>query len=244
MEFSIFIPLMVAAIQSAGQVLSSFTSKAKEAASKFIFDKEFFEDTIVKSSEQLAKLIDVAFLDLKQEMIELHIAQAVEDLQARISSLGHVLSLAKTSEITPELTNQLIRNEIVPLQTSLSKAETRLSKHEREDMRLFCHVVGKKTLIACYLYIGKSVPSLQKDLEDSIYVFQKRLLNSIAQSNREIPWNKIPYLLTTDGVSELVELYNSTLKDDKKISPTESVSIASKDPNESLKSSSTVKKKS
>ena len=83
MEFSIFIPLMVAAIQSAGQVLSSFTSKAKEAASKFIFDKEFFEDTIVESSEQLAKLIDVAFLDLKQEMIELHIAQAVEESSSK-----------------------------------------------------------------------------------------------------------------------------------------------------------------
>ena len=166
----------------------------------------------------------------------------MRNLQARISSLGHVLSLAKTSEITPELTNQLIRNEIVPLQTSLSKAETRLSKHEREDMRLFCHVVGIKTLIACYLYLGESVPSLQKDLEDSIYVFQKRLLDSIAQSNREIPWNKIPYLLTTDGVSELVELYNSTLQDNKKISSIESISIASKDPNESLKSSPIVKK--
>ena len=78
MEFSIFIPVMVAAIQSAGQVLTSFASKAKETASKFVFDKEFFEDTIVESSEQLAGLISIASLNLKQEMREQSILDVVQ----------------------------------------------------------------------------------------------------------------------------------------------------------------------
>ena len=79
-------------------------------------------------------------------------------------------------------------------------------------MRLFCHVVGIKTLITGYGYAGQNVPTLRKDLEDSIYIFQKRLLDAIAQSNREIPWKEIPHLLTVDGVSDLYELYNSTLQ--------------------------------
>jgi hypothetical protein len=118
----------------------------------------------------------------------------------------------------------LISNGLVPLKTSLKKAEIRLSHYQRDDMQLFCHVVGTNTLIAGYAYLGQTVPTLQKDLENSIYVFQKRLLDSIAKSNHEIPWNRVPYLLTTDGVSELVELYNSTKSKVEKTSPTESPS--------------------
>ena len=58
MEFSFLIPLMVAAIQSAGQVLSSFASKAKDAVSNYVFDKEFVENTIIDSANQLANLLD------------------------------------------------------------------------------------------------------------------------------------------------------------------------------------------
>jgi hypothetical protein len=245
MEFSVFIPLMVAAIQSAGQVLSAFPSKAKEAASKYIFDREYFEDTIVESSEQLADLVSLGFLNLKQEIIELSILEVVEDLQANISSLGDLLKLAKTSEITPALAEQLVSGGLYPLKKSLNKAETRLTKYGRDDMRLFCHVVGTNTLIAGFIYLGENnkVPTLQKDLEDSIYVFQKRLLDSIARSNREVPWNKVPYLLTTEGVSELVELYNSTLQSNDKRLPLESPSTAPKNPSEKRTPSPKVKKR-
>ena len=229
MEFSFFIPLMVAAIQSSGQVLSSFIAKAKETAKNFVFDKEFFEDTIVKSSEQLANLINVASLNLKQEMREQSILDVIQDLQANVASLGELLSLAKTSEITPAMAERLVSSGLVPLKTSLKKAEIRLNQYGRDDMRLFCHVVGTNTLIAGYAYLGQTVPTLQKDLEDSIYVFQKRLLDSIAQSNREIPWSEVPHLLTTDGISDLVELYNSTLQNNGKTPPTESIQSESKD---------------
>ena len=208
----IFIPLMVAAIQSAGQVLSSLASKAKETASKYVFDKEVFEDTIVESSEQLANLINVTSLNLKQEMREQSILDVIQDLQAHVATLGDLLGLAKTSEITPALAAQLIGDGLVPLNKSLRKAEIRLTQYKRDDMRLFCHVVGLNTLISGYIYLGQNVPTLKKDLEDSIYIFQKSLLDSIVQSKHQIPWNKVPHLLTTDGISELVELYDSTLK--------------------------------
>ena len=92
MEFSLFIPLMVAAIQSSGQILSSFVAKAKETAKNFVFDKEFFEDTIVELSEQLADLINVTSLNLKQEMREQSILDVVQDLQAHVASIGELLS--------------------------------------------------------------------------------------------------------------------------------------------------------
>ncbi len=239
----IFIPLMVAAIQSAGQVLSSLASKAKETASNYVFDKEFFEDTIVESSEQLANLINVAALNLEVEMREQSILDVIQDLQAHVATLGDLLGLAKTSEITPALAQQLISGGLIPLNKSLKKAEIRLTQHERDDMRLFCHVVGINTLISGYIYLGQSVPTLQKDLEDSIYIFQKRLLDSIAQSKHQIPWNKVPHLLTTDGISELVELYDSTLQDAKKSSSVNSSSTALENADSKPNSSPTVKKR-
>ena len=139
------------------------------------------------------------------------------------------------------MAEQLISGGLVPLRTSLKKAEIRLSQYEKDDMRLFCHVVGINTLIAGYAYLGQSVPSLKKDLEESIYSFQKRLLDTIAQSNREIPWNKVPHLLTADGISELVELYNSSPKSKEKISLIEHPSVP-KDIDKKEKPSPTVKR--
>jgi hypothetical protein len=225
----IFIPLMVAAIQSAGQVLASLASKAKDVAKNYIFDKDFFEDTIVDSSEQLAKLLNVAALDVKQEIREQSIIDAVQDLQAHVAAIGDILSLVKTSELTPAMAERLITGGLLPLQVSLKKAELRLSQYGRDEMRLFCHVVGIKTIITGYGYTGQNVPTLQKDLEDSIYIFQKRLLDAIAQTNHEIPWNKIPHFLTADGASDLFELYNSRLHGVRKIPPIESHLVLSKD---------------
>lgn len=242
MEFSIFIPVMVAAIQSAGQVLTSFASKAKETASKFVFDKEFFEDTIVESSEQLAGLISIASLNLKQEMREQSILDVVQELQANVASLGELLSLARTSEISSEMAEKLISSALVPLKTSIKKAELRLSQYQKDDMRLFCHVVGTNTLIAGYAYLGQSVPTLKKDLEESIYSFQKRLLDAIAKSNREVPWNKVPHLLTADGISDLVELYDLSLKKGEEFSPAEHLSV-SKDLDKQEKTSLPTKKR-
>lgn len=215
----IFIPLMVAAIQSAGQILSSIASKAKDVASNYIFNKEIFESTIADLSEQLANLLNIASSDLKQEIREQSITDVVQELQAHVASIGELLSFVKTSQITPAMAERLITGGLLPLQVSLKKAEIRLRQFGRDDMRLFCHVVGTNALIAGYVYAGQNVPALQKDLEDSIYVFQKRLLDAIAQYNREIPWNKVPYLLTTDGVSDLFELYSSTMQGVEKSSP-------------------------
>ena len=110
-------------------------------------------------------------------------------------------------------------------------------------MRLFCHVVGTNALIAGYAYLGQNVPSLQKDLENSIYVFQKRLLDAIAQSNREIPWNNVPHLLTIDGISDLVELYNSTSSNTGKSSSTRPRPMLAKDSGSEEKSESSNKKR-
>lgn len=247
MEFSIFIPLMVAAIQSTGQVLSAFASKAKEAASKYIFDKEFVENAIVDSNEQLAELISATSSELKKEMQEKSIIEVVQELQAHINSIGKLLGFVKTSEITPEMAERLITGGLLPLQVSLEKAELRLKHYGKDDMSLYCHVVGTNALIAGYGYAGQSVPTLQADLKDSIYVFQKRLLDSIAQvnveSNREIPWDKVPHLLTADGISDLFELYKSTLHGVEKSVLIESYSAESKRSETKPKTSNIIKKR-
>ena len=116
MDVAIFIPLMVAAIQSAGQVLASVASKAKETARNYIFDKDFFEDTIVDASEQLAKLLNIAAIDVKQEIREQSIIDVVQDLQAHVSAIGDILSLVKTSELTPAMAERLIIGGLLPLQ--------------------------------------------------------------------------------------------------------------------------------
>lgn len=226
MEFTIFIPLMVAAIQSSGQVLASFVSKAKAAASNYILDKEFVENTVIDSSEQLAELLNARSVDIRREIQEQSIVEAVQELQAHIKSIGKILSFVETSEITPAMAERLITGGLLPLQIALEKTELRLTHYGKDDLRLYCHVIGTNTLIAGYAYAGQSVPTLHTDLKDSIYSFQKRLLDAISQShqvsNLDMPWDKVPFLLTADGISELYELYNSTLAVSKKKSQTDS----------------------
>lgn len=215
MEFSVFVPLMVAAIQSAGQVLSSFVSKAKQVASNYIFDKEFVKITIANSTEQLDELLYATSTDIKREMREQSVRNAIQDLQAHISSVGKILSFAKNSEISPEMAERLITSGLFPLQVSLDKAELCLEQFEKDDLRLYCHVIGTNALIAGFGFVGQSMPTLQQDLKDSIYTFQKRLLDSVIKVNREIPAN-VPHLLTVEGISELFDLYNSTLQSKEK----------------------------
>jgi len=215
MEFSVFVPLMVAAIQTTGQVLSSFVSKAKQVASNYIFDKEFVKITIANSTEQLDELLYATSSDIKREMKEHSVRDVVEDLQAHIASVGKILSFAKNSEINPELAERLITGGLLPLQVSLEKAELRLERFERDDLRLYCHVVGTNALIAGYGFAGQNVPTLQQDLKDTMYAFQKRLLDVIIQANREIP-SDVPHLLTAEGVSDLFELYDSTIQSTEK----------------------------
>ena len=71
-------------------------------------------------------------------------------------------------------------------------------------------------LIAGYAYLGQDMPSLREELQKSISQTQIRMLNSIAnmmfQSHLEIPWERIPQLMSIDGVTELSELYISTAR--------------------------------
>lgn len=211
MEFSTFIPLMVAAIQTSGQVLSSFVSRAKQVANNYIVDKAFVESTVENSKEQLEDLLRIKSLDLKREMREQGIRDVVEDLQAHIASTGRILDFASSSEITNEMAERLITNGLVPLQVSLDKAKLRLQRYGKDDLRLYCHIIGTNTLIAGYVFAGQPVPTLQKELKESAREFQQRLLDSIAQ-NRKLPWDKVEYLLSLDGITDLYALYNSTMQ--------------------------------
>jgi len=216
MDVGLFMPLMIAAVQSAGNVLSSFVSKAKDVANKHIFDKEFLEKAITDSTDQLSDLLKVVSTDIKQEIIEQGIIDVVQDLQAHIISMGRLINSVQKSEISPEVADKLIASGIYPLSVSIQRAELRLKFHGRHDMLSHCHIVGTNALLAGYRYLGQNAPSYQKDLEDSVYKFQKRLLDSIAymtiHAKKEIPWEQVPHLMTIEGISDLVELYNSMLE--------------------------------
>jgi hypothetical protein len=225
MEYlALFIPLMIAAVSSSGQILTAFVSKTKETVAKtkdtvtnYIFDKSFVEKVVFDSTEQLANLVNTNSAELKEEIREQSILEAIHDLQAHIISIGSLLKLVEAEEIDSKFAERLISNGLYPLQVSLAKAEQRLKFYKKDDLWLYCHLVGTNTLVAGYAYLGQNPPALQKDLENSIYLFQKRLLDSIAyistKSGLPIPWDRIPRLVKTDGVGELIELYNSVTTD-------------------------------
>ncbi len=226
MEYiALFIPLMIAAVNSSGQILTAFVSKTKETVAKtkeavnnYIFDKSFVEKVVFDSTEQLANLVNTTSAELKEEIREQSILEAIHDLQAHIISIGSLLKLVEAEEIDPKFAERLISNGLYPLQVSLVKAEQRLKYYKKDDIWLYCCIIGTNTLIAGYAFLGQNPPSLQKNLEDSIFIFQKYLLDSIAhistKSNIPIPWEKIPRLITIDGFGELIELYNSVTVDD------------------------------
>ena len=225
MEYmALFIPLMIAAVNSSGQILTAFVSKTKETVAKtketvsnYIFDKSFVEKVVLDSTEQLANLVNTTSVELKEEIRGQFILDVIQDLQANIISVGSLLKLAESEEIDPIFAERLISNGLYPLQVSLAKAEQRLKYYKKDDLWLYCHLVGTNTLIAGFAYLGQNPPALQKDLEKSIYLFQKRLLDSIAymstKSGTPIPWDRIPSLVKIDGVGELIELYNSITND-------------------------------
>lgn len=221
MEYvALLIPLMIAAVNSSGQILTAFVSKTKETAvkaketvTKYIFDKSFVEKVVLDSTEQLANLVNTTSVELKEEIREQFILDVIQDLQAHIISVGSLLKLAESEEVDPVFAERLISNGLYPLQVSLAKAEQRLKYYKKDDLWLYCHLVGTNTLVVGYAYLGQNPPALHKDLEKSIYLFQTRLLNSIAymstKSGIAIPWDRIPSLVKIDGVGELIELYNS-----------------------------------
>ncbi|MCK6568532.1 MAG: hypothetical protein L6Q45_12685 [Anaerolineales bacterium] len=217
---ALVIPLMIAAVNSSGQILTAFVSKTKETVAKtketvssYIFDKAFVEKVVFDSTEQLASLVNTTSIELKEEIREQFILDVIQDLQAHIISVGSLLRLAESEEIDPIFAERLISNGLYPLQVSLAKTEQRLKFHKKDHLWLYCHLIGTNTLVAGYAYLGQNPPTLQKDLEDSIYLFQKHLLDSIAYTSTKsgipIPWDRIPRLVKTDGVDELIELYNS-----------------------------------
>lgn len=221
MEYlALLIPLMIAAVNSSGQILTAFASKTRETVAKtketvtnYIFDKSFVEKVVFDSTEQLADLVNTNSAELKEEIREQSILDAIQDLQAHIFSIGSLLKLAETEEVDSKFAERLISNGLYPLQASLAKAEQRLKYYKKDHLWLYCHLIGTNTLVAGYAYLGQNPPTLQKDLENSIYLFQKHLLDSIAYTSTKsgipIPWDRIPRMVKTDGVGELIELYNS-----------------------------------
>ncbi|MBK7318424.1 hypothetical protein [Candidatus Villigracilis affinis] len=107
MEYlALFIPLMIAAVNSSGQILTAFASKTretvaktKEAVTNYIFDKSFVEKVVFDSTEQLADLVNTNSAELKEEIREQSILDSIQDLQAHIFSIGSLLKLAETEEV-------------------------------------------------------------------------------------------------------------------------------------------------
>ena len=221
---ALFIPLMIAAVNSSGQILTAFVSKTKETVAKtketvtnYIFDKSFVEKVIIDSTEQLANLVNTTSAELREEIREQSILDAIQDLQAHIITIGSLLKLVETEEIDSKFAERLISNGLYPLQVSLVKTEQRLKYYKKDDIWLYCRIIGTNTLIAGYAFLGQNPPSLQKNLEDSVFLFQKHLLDSIAHTltkfNIPMPWERVPTLITIDGFEELVDLYNSVVAD-------------------------------
>jgi hypothetical protein len=225
MEMQLFVTLMSSAIGFAGQVLSSVIAKLKGATSEQAsisnqmvigfdsqqFDKTFLEGVIKDSTTKIAELLEATSNDLKQEMREQRVREAVQDVQAHVAALRQLLSLR---EMNPQLAIQLVVSALNPLQVSLEIAKLRLRDHDKEAVWQYCYVIGTSALIAGYAYLGQDMPSLREDLEETIRQVQVRMLDSIAQlmipAKMNIPWGQVSRLMTVDGISELSELYYVT----------------------------------
>jgi hypothetical protein len=231
MEMQLFVTLMSSAIGFAGQVLSSVIAKLKGSTSEQAgisnqtiigfngqqFDRTFLEDVIKDSTAKIAELLEATSNDLKQEMREQRVREAVQDVQAHVAALRQLLSLR---EMNPQLAVQLVVSALNPLQVSLEIAKLRLRDYDKGDVWQYCYVIGTSALIAGYAYLAQDVPSLREDLEKTVRQVQVRMLNSIAQlmipAKKNIPWEQVPRLLTIEGIYELSELYTLTAQNAKR----------------------------
>lgn len=205
-DIMIYIQLLTECIVFAQTVFSSSSSGLK--------GNEFcLEEIINKSNQHLDKLISEYTKIIINEMHCLRVQDSIQDLQARIVSLKHLLNY---QEIDSNLAHQLVITALNPLNVSLEIVKLKLGDLEEQmgsEVYTLCYVTGISALIAGYKFLGQDIPSLQKKLEQEMQVAQKNILDEIAviASKGDIPWENISYLMSPEGIEKLAELYETLL---------------------------------
>lgn len=220
MDIQLFLPIITSSIEFAGKVLSahigkpfqpkdsSVKSPEKEKLVSYEFDKKFLESAIENSTQNFNKLLEVSSKAIIEEMKKERTKDAVQEVQANVTSLKQLLQIEIIDE---KIAIQLIVGALNPLQVSLEKARLRLLDYGYDEIWQYCFIIGTSTLLAGYAYLGQDIPQLRNELQSIILKSQISVLNEIAliiiPNQKTFPWEKVPHLLTPQGVDELVNLY-------------------------------------
>ncbi|MEO1094310.1 MAG: hypothetical protein AAFX01_05365 [Cyanobacteria bacterium J06638_28] len=219
----VYIGLLTECIVFARDVFSSVTSKLQNEevpistqtaikSDQVLLDESRLKSIIDESNLHFENLLDQYTQTIVSEIQRLRTQDAVQELQARINALKTLLNY---QNISPEIASQLVITALNPLQVSLEIVKIKLSDLEDEksgsEVWDFCRIIGMSTLIAAYGYLGQDMPSLRVELESEIRTIHRNVLDEIAlmASKGEIPWDEIPYLLSVNGIEDLMNLYSN-----------------------------------
>jgi Biotin-requiring enzyme len=170
----------------------------KDALNEFINRTNRHFDTIINAQTQL--LID--------ESRRQRVREAIQEVQARVNSLKMLLN---THSLDSNITTQLVISALNPLQVSLEIAKFRIQDYGDQNTWEACYIVGASALLAGYSYLKQDVTRWQEELSKAMFSAQKRILNETAvkilEAKQEIPWEKVPQLLSPEGIENLLILY-------------------------------------
>jgi energy-converting hydrogenase A subunit M len=232
----IFVPLLTEAIKFAGSILSDLITKPKSQnnaesvkevtnnqynitqnnvtlINDHILDKNYLQDVIGRTSQHLANLIQATTQDILQEIRKQHIQLAVQEVQARVNVLTQLLNL---QNLDPNIVMQVVTSSLNPLQVSIEIARLRLMDHGEKEAWRLCYLTGTSALLAGYAFINQDMPFLKEEVRASMKEVQIMMLDEIGRhtfsQGNSFPWDQVPFLLSLDGIDELLRLYSVTIR--------------------------------
>lgn len=218
-----FVGLLTAGIGFARSVLTLFvgqseggrrTERSVTIIRERVLDKEALKRIINETNQHFSKMLESHTGEIIKAVQRQRVQDAVQEVQARVNALKVLLN---AQNIDPNLTMQLVISALNPLQVSLEVAKFRLQDYGDPRTWQFCHIVGASALISGYAFLGQDVSHMVVELEEAMYETQKQVLNEaavkIVASQKEIPWERVQFLLLPEGADELLELYNSVTEE-------------------------------
>ncbi len=228
----VFVPIVVASIQIAGQVLASVINRQEQSSedaptslrpqSPVRISREFLKEVIAESDMRLANLVESVGHNIIEEMRCLAVTEAVQDVQARVKALRQ-LTISPEAEDN-QFCFQLVISALNPLHVSIEKANIRLNGFGAYQAWRCVNVIGTSALISGYEFLGQPRRDLREDLEKAVREVQIEILNELAprmigSPDHVFPWEQVPRFLSYEGAPALCEIYTRFVDADPQPKP-------------------------
>jgi hypothetical protein len=215
--------ILAAALSSASRITAALITRtaANDGNEKSLFvdirrdryqNKDFLRGVINGATKQLADMLRDQTKELVLAFQKQNLRNSVSDVQAHVKVLENLLN---PHDIDSNVREEFVKTVLVPLEVSIHKVHFCDLEENAEEIRDACIITGLSSLLAGYGFLGQDPHQLREQLENVARNAQYRLLDSltrkIADTNLEIPWERLPIKSPLEGAQDLAAVYQETI---------------------------------